>query len=250
MNAVREELSYSKVLASLDLTNLPRHIAVIMDGNGRWASKRDLPRIEGHKEGVAAIRRAIEVCLDLGIPFLSLFCFSKENWRRPAEEVAELFNLFHKTAISEQDELHRKEIKVILTGSISDLPKPLRQCFKELAGLTRKNNRMVLNLAVNYSGRQEIVDAVRSIAMSIVRGEVSPESIDEELISKNLYFSDMPDPDLLIRTSGEIRISNFLLWQIAYSEIYISELLWPDIRKEDIISAILDYQKRARRFGR
>jgi undecaprenyl diphosphate synthase len=228
---------------------IPMHIAIIMDGNGRWAKRRGLPRVAGHREGVKSVRDVVEACAQLGVKYLTLFAFSTENWRRPKEEIDTLMKLLIKTLRSETEKLHKNDIKLMAIGDIDSLPKEVRQELKEAMEKTKNNKRMVLNLALSYSGRWEIIEAVKEIARDVKKGKVKIEEIDDKLFSNYLKTAGIPDPDLLIRTSGELRISNFLLWQIAYTELYITDCLWPDFRRKHLYEAIRDYQRRERRFG-
>jgi undecaprenyl diphosphate synthase len=229
---------------------IPMHIAIIMDGNGRWAKRRGLPRVAGHREGVKSVRDVVEACAQLGVKYLTLFAFSTENWRRPKEEIDTLMKLLIKTLRSETEKLHKNDIRLMAIGDIDSLPKEVRQELKEAMEKTKNNKRMVLNLALSYSGRWEIIEAVKEIARDVKKGKVKIEEIDDKLFSNYLKkTAGIPDPDLLIRTSGELRISNFLLWQIAYTELYITDCLWPDFRRKHLYEAIRDYQRRERRFG-
>jgi undecaprenyl diphosphate synthase len=228
----------------------PKHVAIIMDGNGRWAAKRGLPRTRGHAAGVDAVRRVVEVAGEVGVKYLTLYTFSIENWNRPKAEVASLMALLSKTTLEEIDDLMKNNVRLIATGRIDELPAVRRKVLRSAIAKTAKNTGLTLNLALNYGGRTEIIDAVRAIANEIIGGELSPHRIDAELFSKYLYTSDLPDPDLLIRTSGEMRLSNFLIWQTSYTEIYITDTLWPDFGKIDFLNALQDYIKRERRFGR
>jgi undecaprenyl diphosphate synthase len=228
---------------------IPTHIAIIMDGNGRWAKRRGLPRVAGHREGVKSVRDVVEACAQLGVKYLTLFAFSTENWRRPKEEIDTLMKLLIKTLRSETEKLHKNDIKLMAIGDIDSLPKEVRKELKEAMEKTKNNKRMVLNLALSYSGRWEIIEAVKEIARDVKKGKVKIEEIDDKLFSNYLKTAGIPDPDLLIRTSGELRISNFLLWQIAYTELYITDCLWPDFRRKHLYEAIRDYQRRERRFG-
>jgi undecaprenyl diphosphate synthase len=228
---------------------IPTHIAIIMDGNGRWAKRRGLPRVAGHREGVKSVRDVVEACAQLGVKYLTLFAFSTENWRRPKEEIDTLMKLLIRTLRSETEKLHKNDIKLMAIGDIDSLPKEVRQELKEAMEKTKNNKRMVLNLALSYSGRWEIIEAVKEIARDVKKGKVKIEEIDDKLFSNYLKTAGIPDPDLLIRTSGELRISNFLLWQIAYTELYITDCLWPDFRRKHLYEAIRDYQRRERRFG-
>ncbi|KPL04266.1 MAG: hypothetical protein AMJ90_01395 [candidate division Zixibacteria bacterium SM23_73_2] len=230
--------------------NLPQHIAIIMDGNGRWAKKRGLPRISGHRAGVKTVKRIVRVAGELDIKFLTLFTFSTENWRRPKKEVSAIMELLYETTKKEIDELCRNNVKLITTGRIDELSPRRRQILQLAKDKTKDNTGLILNLALNYSGRIEILDAVKKMIEDVDAGQIDPEKIDQKLFSRYLYTKDLPDPDLLIRTSGELRLSNFLLWQTSYTELYITEVLWPDFSTFDFYQAILDYQKRDRRFGR
>lgn len=228
----------------------PGHIAIIMDGNGRWAKRRGLPRIAGHREGVKSVRAVVEACGELGVDVLTLYTFSTENWFRPIEEVSALMRLLLKTIQKEIDDLVKNNVQLITIGDIDNLPKSSRKAMIEGIEATKNNTGLKLNLAMNYGGREEIVFAIRKIVSMAQEGKLKHEDIDKELFNKYLYTSDLPDPDLLIRTSGEFRISNFLLWQLAYTEIYITDVLWPNFRREQLYAAVLDFQKRERRFGK
>jgi undecaprenyl diphosphate synthase len=229
--------------------NIPIHIAIIMDGNGRWAKKKNLPRAAGHQYGVESVRVIVESCALLGVKYLTLYTFSTENWRRPKDEVSTLMRLIVRSLQKETDELNSKNIRLTAIGNISSLPEIVQQELEAAIKKTAVNSSMTLNLALSYSGRWELVKAVKDISSKVKSGKLKPEDITEEINSENLSTCNMPDPELLIRTSGEFRISNFLLWQIAYSEIYISDILWPDFRCKYLIEAIKDFQKRERRFG-
>ncbi|GAV23467.1 isoprenyl transferase [Carboxydothermus pertinax] len=233
----------------IDPAKLPKHIAIIMDGNGRWAKKRGMPRYFGHRAGVETVRRVVKLCAKLNVPYLTLYAFSTENWRRPQEEVNVLMNLLVEYIEKEIDELNREGVRLTVIGEVAELPEPARLALAKGIEKTRQNNRLNLILALNYGGRREIVEAVRKIADDVKSGKITPEQINEEFFANYLYTREFPDPDLLIRPSGEIRISNFLLWQIAYSEIWLTEVLWPDFSEEHLLQAIRDYQKRDRRFG-
>lgn len=228
----------------------PGHIAIIMDGNGRWAKRRALPRIAGHREGVKSVREVVEACGELGVDVLTLYTFSTENWFRPREEVSALMRLLLKTLQKEIDDLVKNNVQLITVGDINNLPKLSKEGMIDGIEATKNNTGLKLNLAMNYGGREEIVFAVQKIVRMAQEGKLKHEDVDKELINKCLYTSDLPDPDLLIRTSGEFRISNFLLWQLAYTEIYITDVLWPNFRREQLYAAILDFQKRERRFGK
>lgn len=229
--------------------NIPGHIAVIMDGNGRWAQKRGLPRIAGHNEGVESVRDTVEACGQLGVKYLTLYAFSIENWKRPDEEVSLLMRLLMRALRDETDRLHRNNVRVSTIGETSSLPREVRDELAETIAKTERNTGLNLCLALSYSGRWDITRAAGAIAAAAARGEVDPASVTEETVTAHLSTREMPDPDLLIRTSGERRISNFLLWQTAYAEIYISERFWPEFRRDELFNAVEDYQSRERRFG-
>ena len=229
---------------AIDPSRLPSHIAIIMDGNGRWANRRSLPRVAGHKAGIDAVRAAVETCARLGVYALTLYAFSTENWKRPRGEVETLWRLLHFYVGKELPTLMENDIRLRAIGRIEALPPQVRRDIQEAERQTAHNRGLLVNLALNYSGRAEIVDAVNSLLAT-----ACGLPIDEEALAAHLYTAGLPDPDLLIRTSGEMRVSNFLLWQIAYAELYVTETLWPDFRRTDLLQAILDYQKRDRRFG-
>jgi len=229
------------------MENLPRHIAIIMDGNGRWAQKRGLPRLEGHIAGVGAVRRVVEACRDLGISYLTLYTFSTENWRRPKEEVEGLMLLLREQLRLQTPELKETGVRVIVIGKREELPLVLQEQIRQSEEETAQNHDLYLILAINYGGRAEIVNACKTLIEAVKKGERN--DIDEATFPSFLYTKDIPDPDLLIRTAGEKRISNFLLWQIAYSELYITDTLWPDFTKDDLLLAIEDYRRRKRKFG-
>lgn len=235
---------------SIDPARLPAHIAIIMDGNGRWARRRNLPRVAGHKAGMEPVRETIEACTRLGIQALTLYAFSTENWKRPRTEVDMLWRLLRLYLSRELPDLMRNGIRFSCMGRTEELPAPVRREIDTAIEATTQNSGMRLNVAINYSGRAELVDALNAIIEDArARGRLGELRIDERAIAAHLYTAGLPDPDLLIRTSGEMRISNFLLWQIAYAELYVTETLWPDFRRADLLGAILDYQKRDRRFG-
>jgi undecaprenyl diphosphate synthase len=229
------------------LERLPRHIAVIMDGNGRWAKRRRLPRIAGHRAGIRAVRQAVEACARLGVPYLTLYAFSVENWKRPHAEVKLLMGLLREYLKKEIGELNRQNVRLGVIGRVAELPAPVQRDLQGALEETQRNNGLRLTLALNYGGRAELIDAVRSLAEYQQRN--GSMSVDETTFSQHLYTRDLPDPDLLIRTSGEMRLSNFLLWQVAYSEIWVTDTLWPDFTQQDFFRAILDFQKRERRYG-
>lgn len=228
---------------------VPAHIAIIMDGNGRWAKKRGFPRIAGHNEGVESVRDTVEACGQLGVKHLTLYAFSTENWKRPQEEVSMLMRLLMRALRDETDKLHENNVKVDTIGEFSTLPVEVQDELTDAMTKTKLNTGLQLHLALSYSGRWDITTAMKAIAADVKRGALAPDAIDERLISTYLATRDVPDPDLLVRTSGEFRISNFLLWQLAYSEIYISTSCWPDFRRQELYNAIADYQRRERRFG-
>lgn len=233
----------------IDLNNLPQHIAVIMDGNGRWAKNQNRARVFGHQNGVQAVREISEGAAELGVPYLTLYAFSKENWKRPAFEVNTLMKLFVKTIDKELSTLNKNNIKLNAIGDLKSLPKETYKALIKGIHATSNNTRMTLTLALNYSSRWEILSAVKKYAEMINSGDANIEAPTEELFSTLLQTSGMPDPDLLIRTSGERRISNYLLWQLSYAELYFTDVLWPDFKKEHLHKAILTYQNRERRFG-
>ena len=229
---------------------MPRHIAVIMDGNGRWARKRRLPRVVGHRQGMSSVRAIVETAARIHLPWITLYAFSAENWkRRPKPEVDFLFRLLKEYLKGEVPNLIENDVSLNYIGRIHELPTDVQDALEEARLATNASRGLVLTLALNYGSRDEIVDAARALAESVQRGELSVDDIDERALGKRLYTNGLPDPDLLVRTSGEVRISNYLLWQIAYSEIYITEKLWPDFRGLDLIDAIAEYQKRERRYG-
>jgi undecaprenyl diphosphate synthase len=227
----------------------PSHVAIIMDGNGRWAQSRGLPRIVGHRQGAEAVRRTVRAAAELGIRYLTLFSFSSENWKRPAVEVEELMGLLRRYLRSEIAELRENGVQLRIIGDRSRLAPDIVRMIEEAEAHTRDNDRLVLVLALSYGGRQDIAAACRSLAELVAKGELDPAAIDERLLATALATDGIPDPDLLIRTSGEQRISNFLLWQLAYSELVFTDRLWPDFGKDDLLAAIADFQQRDRRYG-
>ncbi|MFQ5864314.1 MAG: isoprenyl transferase [bacterium] len=229
--------------------NIPGHIAIIMDGNGRWARKKQLPRVEGHREGVNSVREVVKACGELKVKYLTLYTFSTENWNRPRSEVSALMRLLLKTIHSEVDELSKNNVRLMTIGKLEDLPRSARLGVLKAIDTLKNNTGLTVNLALSYSSRKEIVEAVRSVARNVQAGKIQADDVNEELFSKHLYTASIPDPDLLIRTSGELRLSNFLLWQLAYTEIYVTDVLWPDFRRKEFLQAIEAYQKRERRFG-
>jgi len=236
-------------IPSLDLDLLPRHIAIIMDGNGRWAKKRSLNRIRGHREGAESVRDIVRACREIGIAVLTLYAFSSENWQRPQKEISALMSLLKEFLRSELAEMMENNIRLNAIGQIEKFPNDVLEVLQEVMDMTRKNHGMILNLALSYGGRDEIVAATQKIAAEIQAGRLQPEEITKEVFSNYLYTKGMPEPDLLIRTSGEMRLSNFLLWQIAYTEIFVTSTLWPEFRRGELIQILHDYQKRERRFG-
>ncbi len=239
-----------ELVQAIDPGRLPAHIAVIMDGNGRWAGRRRLPRVAGHKAGIGPVRSTVETCARLGIKVLTLYAFSVENWKRPRAEVETLWRLLRYYLKHELPDLQRNDIRLQAIGRLDALPPQVRRELEYGVEATSANRGLLVNLAINYGGRAEIVDAVNAaLDMARLDGSIGTLRIDEDLIATNLYTASSPDPDLLIRTSGEMRISNFLLWQIAYAELYVTETLWPDFTRTDLLQAVLEYQKRDRRYG-
>lgn len=236
---------------ALRIEAIPEHVAVIMDGNGRWAKKRALNRLKGHKAGIEAVRETIRCASDLGVRYLTIYSFSTENWKRPEEEVVGLMDLFAKTMLAEVDELHEEHVRVKTIGDLSILPQETRDAFDLAWEKTKGNDGMTLVVAVNYGARDEIMHAVRALADQVAAAAAQGEALEvtEELLEGNLYTADIPDPELLIRTSGEMRVSNFLLWQIAYSEFVVTDVLWPDFNRYELLRCLLEYQSRDRRFG-
>ncbi|MGA2622313.1 MAG: isoprenyl transferase [Bacteroidota bacterium] len=229
--------------------NIPVHIAVIMDGNGRWAKQRGLPRIAGHNEGVESVRDTVEACGQLGVKHLTLYAFSTENWKRPKEEVSLLMRLLMRALRDETDKLHQNNVSVHAIGEISALPQEVQDELFDAIEKTKQNTGLNLHLALSYSGRWDITNAVKKIVADAKEDKLSPEQVDDRLVSGYLSLSNVPDPDLMVRTSGEFRISNFLLWQLAYAEIYISNCYWPEFRRKELYKAIREFQRRERRFG-
>ena len=240
----------SSIHTDLDPAKLPSHVAIIMDGNGRWAKKRLLNRIKGHEKGAEAVRTIVRACREIRIPNLTLYAFSTENWQRPQSEIVALMVLLKNFLESEQKEMLDNNIRLNAIGQTERLPQDVQQTLHKVMTVTNKNDGMLLNLALSYGGRAEIVKMVKEIAIKVKNSNIEPDSITPELISEHLYTSEIPDPDLLIRTSGEMRISNFLLWQIAYTEIYVTDTLWPDFAKDEFVRILIDYQHRKRRFGK
>ncbi|HUT24674.1 MAG TPA: isoprenyl transferase [Sumerlaeia bacterium] len=235
----------------LDPARLPRHVAIIMDGNGRWAKQRGWSdRIRGHEAGAKAVRETVESCARLSIQALTLYAFSLENWQRPQSEISTLMRLLRRFLVQERPALKKNNIRLIASGRLDDLPPAARNTLRQTCNLTRDNTGLTLNLALSYSGREEIAHAARALAREAAEGRLEPDRITPEMIAERLYAPELGDPDLLIRTSGEWRISNFLLWQMAYTEIYVTEVLWPDFRRVHLLEALVDYQRRERRFGK
>ncbi len=244
--ADREE---TRLLEQIDLRRLPQHIAIIMDGNGRWAQRRHLPRIAGHRAGVKSAREVIETCARLKVQALTLYAFSLENWRRPQAEVDFLMRLLREYLRKELPVIHKNNIRLVVIGRPEQLPQAVQHDVERAMRLTAENTGMKLAVALNYGGRAELVDAFNAILDGVRHNGISNYRVDEQAIADHLYTAGLPDPDLLIRTSGEMRVSNFLLWQIAYAEIYVTETLWPDFSRAQLLEALLDYQKRERRYG-
>ena len=236
-------------MSQIDKDKLPKHIAIIMDGNGRWAEKRSLNRIAGHRIGIKRAKETIRCCTELGIQALTLYAFSTENWSRPKREIKTLMTLMKRFLRAEGKNLARNNIRLKTIGNIEDLPQDVGEVIKEFMLKTKNNTGMILNAALSYSGRNEIIRAVRKIAGDVKQEKLTTRQINEATFSRYLFTSGVPDPDLLIRTSGELRISNFLLWQMAYTEIYVTDILWPDFTEKDLMNAIVNFQKRERRFG-
>lgn len=234
----------------LDMSRIPEHIAIIMDGNGRWAKKHKLPRAFGHRAGVESIRKIVKECNKLGVKYLTLYAFSTENWNRPLQEVDSLMKLLVEYLKNELEELDKNDVVINSIGNISKLPQVCKAELEHAYEKTKDNKGLTLNLALNYGGRNEIVDAVKEISSDLISKKISKDEITENLFSKYLYTKEMPDPDLIIRPSGELRLSNFLLWQSAYSEFWFSDINWPDFHEQELKNAISDYQKRDRRFGK
>lgn len=236
-------------LEKLDRSHLPQHVAIIMDGNGRWAKQKGKPRIFGHKNGVKAVREITEAATELGIPYLTLYAFSTENWKRPRLEVSALMNLLVETITLEMKTLLENNVRLLTIGDISYLPSRTYQALLEAKDKTRHNHRLNLVLALNYSSRNELIQAAKHFAIQVSQGHLTPDDLNEETFADLLFTRGIPDPDLLIRTSGEQRISNFLCYQIAYAELYFTPVLWPDFGKQDFYQALIEYQHRERRFG-
>lgn len=233
-----------------DAGSIPRHIAIIMDGNGRWAQKKGNIRLHGHKAGVESVRDVTEACAQLGVDYLTLYAFSTENWNRPSAEINGLMKILVNSLRKEADRLNKNNIKLVTIGQLERLPEKCQGQLNEVIELTRDNDRLQLCLALSYSGRWDITEAVKKLSKEVLNGAIKPEDINDRLISAHLSTAEVPDPDLIIRTSGEYRISNFLLWQLAYSELYITQTYWPDFRRDELYEAINSYQERDRRYGK
>jgi len=238
-----------KLHAQLDPGRVPAHVAIIMDGNGRWAAKRNLPRIAGHRAGARAIEEAIASAIETGVRYLTIYSFSTENWRRGADEVNALMALFVEVLKAKMNDLQEQQVRVRVIGRLEEMPPATAAAFRDAMAATESNATLDLIVALNYGGRREIADAARLIAGEIAAGRLAVEDVDEDALAARLYTAGVPDPDLLVRTSGEMRLSNFLLWQVAYSEIRVTEVLWPDFDRDEFLAALIDYQKRERRFG-
>jgi len=239
----------SPLIQQIDSKRLPRHIAIIMDGNGRWAKKNFMPRVEGHRQGVKTVDRIVTLCTELHIEALTLYSFSGENWNRPRPEVNALMKILDRYLHRELDRMNRENIRFNTIGCIDELPIDIQKLIRHAEDYTRANDGLILTLALSYGGRQDILEAVRKIATQVREGSLAIEDIDFPVLESCLSTHDLPEPDLLIRTSGELRISNFLLYQIAYTELHYTRVLWPDFKEEDLLTAIIDFQKRERRFG-
>ncbi len=240
----------TQTMPALVRNDLPKHIACIMDGNGRWAQARGLPRAAGHKAGAESVRECVETCLELGIEWLTLYAFSSENWQRPESEVEALMGLLERFLTNQAKEMDKRNVKLHAIGQLDRLPPSTRKCLEKALDRTKNNTDLNLVLALSYGSREEISDAVKKISTQVANGELSPDSITPSTIRDHLYTADMPDPDLLVRTSGEMRLSNFLLWQLSYTEIVVTQKLWPDFRRSEFNEAISEYQRRHRRYGR
>ena len=249
VRAFDKELS-SDLLIQIDPERMPRHVAIIMDGNGRWAAQRSLPRVMGHRAGADAVRKTVETAARLGLECLTLYAFSTENWKRPRFEIRALMDLLTEYLRKELHSLKENNIRFRMLGRSEEMHISVLEQIRKAELSTFQNSGLQLNIALNYGGRAEIVDAVKKVGREIAAGRLNADDISEQLLHQNLYISSIPDPDLLIRTSGEMRISNFLLWQIAYAEMHVTETLWPDFGERDLLTAIIEYQKRNRRFGR
>ena len=238
------------LIDQIDLKKLPDHIAMIMDGNGRWAKKQGLFRSKGHESGTKAVKEVVEGCAKIGVPFLTLYAFSTENWKRPKMEVNALMSLLISSLKKELSDFQKNNVKVNAIGDIESLPKKAQKVLSEVIETTKTNTKIILTFALSYGSREEIVNTIKNISKKVVNNQLQIEEIDENVINNHLYTFNLPDVDLMIRTSGEHRISNFLLWQMAYAELYFTNILWPDFRRSDFFDAIIEYQNRERRFGK
>lgn len=247
-NGVRQ-IEETELLKSLDPSKLPAHVAIIMDGNGRWATKRGLPRGIGHRAGVESLKEMVSTCSQLGIKYLTVYAFSTENWKRPADEINILMDLLVEYLEKELGELHQQKVQINALGRLEELPPSPLAALKRAMNKTCDNDGLVLNLCLNYGGRTELTDAIINICQEIAGGTLKAEDVDEKIVGSHLYTKRMPDPDILIRPAGELRISNFLLWQLAYTEFWLTDTLWPDFRRLHLLQAMADYQRRKRRFG-
>jgi undecaprenyl diphosphate synthase len=249
VNKTADQSREEFLLSQLDPARLPAHVAIIMDGNGRWAARRNLPRVAGHRAGATAVRRTVEAAARLHLSHLTLYAFSTENWKRPASEVSALMSLLKKFLRKELATLQKNNIRFRMIGRTEGLDPIVLEEIRKAQEATARNTGLSLNIALNYGGRAELIDACRQLGWEVAAGRLNPDRIDEEMIAKKLYTNSIPDPDLLIRTSGEMRVSNFLIWQIAYAEIHVTETLWPDFDTSELLAALIEYQKRDRRFG-
>jgi len=245
----RDKMARKTNQQTLDPRKMPRHVAIIMDGNGRWAKKRFMPRTMGHRAGMSSLKKVVRACDDMGIAILTVFAFSTENWKRPGDEVGYLMQLLTEYLHKELDELHQNKVRIRVLGDYQMLPLECRVEIQRALQMTRDNTGLEFNIALNYGARQEIMEAAKKLAEKMAVGEIKAEDLSEEIFSGLLYTSGMPDPDLLIRSSGEMRISNFLLWQIAYTELVVVDTLWPDFSEKDLVQAVWEYQQRDRKFG-
>ncbi|MFC0558574.1 isoprenyl transferase [Halalkalibacter alkalisediminis] len=245
----KSSLSSQEIKDELDQANIPKHIAIIMDGNGRWAKNKGLPRIAGHREGMKVVNKVVQKANDLGVEVLTLYAFSTENWKRPKTEVDYLMKLPERFLNNELPKLMEENVKVRLMGSIEELPEHTKKAVLKAVRETENNTGLILNFALNYGSRFELMNAIKKIAKQVEMGTLTPEELNESILEKNMMTAELRDPDLLIRTSGEIRLSNFMLWQVAYSEFWFTDVLWPDFNEKHLTEAIAVYQKRARRYG-
>lgn len=248
-NGVRANPVLAHLPVSQQTVPAPRHIAIIMDGNGRWANERGLPRVNGHSSGAHALRAVTETCCEIGVECLTVYAFSTENWKRPAEEVSALFGLLEHFLAAELPTMQANNVQLRAIGRLSELPPTTRHALEETIKKTSSNNGLTLILAINYSGRAELEDAIRAVCREVAEGSLSPEEFNQSHLQKHLYTKEWPDPDLLIRTSGEMRLSNFLLWQLSYTELYVTPKRWPDFTGDDLLEAIKEFNQRKRRYG-